>query len=132
MLIIPPRMVIHHSCLIGDKQADTGFYGQGIATPALLPPPGERQPTLFELQGMQGGYVQKPILHIYAPPSYYIGQVRRTGAQKWRTVTGKRKSLSAAMIAAIKAMNEGDKRARVLLCSTCGYYGPVVAMEAAK
>lgn len=76
--------------------------------------------------------MQKPILHIYAPPSYYLGQVRRTGAQKWRTVTGKSKSLSRAMCAAIKAMREDDKRARVLLCTTCGYLEPVVVMEAAK
>lgn len=74
----------------------------------------------------------RPALHIYAPPSYYLGQVRRTGCQKWRTVTGKTKSLSRAMCAAIKAMNVDDKRARVLLCSTCGYLGPTVVMEAAK
>ena len=41
-------------------------------------------------------------------------------------------SLSRAMCAAIKAMNVDDKRARVLLCSTCGYLGPTVVMEAAK
>lgn len=70
-------------------------------------------------------------IHIHRPPSYYIGQVRARGARKWRSVTGKRKSMKSAMADAVLAMRDNDKRARVLLCTTCGYYEPVVVMEAA-
>lgn len=112
--------------------------GKGLQPWRSFTPPWGAPAHPFKRQGTQGGSVQtqkpagRPALHIYAPPSYYLGQVRRTGCQKWRTVTGKTKSLSRAMCAAIKAMNVDDKRARVLLCSTCGYLGPTVVMEAAK
>lgn len=71
-------------------------------------------------------------LHIYQPPSYYLGQVRGTGCRKWRTVTGKSKSLTHAMCSAIKAMKHHDKCARVLMVATTGYLEPEVVMEASK
>jgi len=74
----------------------------------------------------------EPKLHMHAPPCYYIGQVRRRGARKWRTVTGKVKSPKSAAIRAIQAMGDEDKRMRVLMIATCGYYGPAIVMEASR
>ena len=71
-------------------------------------------------------------IHIYSPPCYYLGQVRGRGCRRWRTVTGKSKSMKRAMCTAIKSMKEDDKRARVLLIATSGYYEPTVVMEASK
>lgn len=72
------------------------------------------------------------LVHIYAPPGYYLGQVRRTGAQRWQTVTGKCRSDTSAMAKAVTAMKAEHKRARVIWVTTCGYHAPTVVMEASR
>jgi len=71
-------------------------------------------------------------VHIHAPAGYYLGQVRRRGAQRWRTVTGKCKTDTAAMARAVLAMNSDDKRARVIWCTYDGWYGPSLSMQCAR
>ena len=66
-------------------------------------------------------------IHIYRPSGYYIGQTRQYGHRNWKTVTGKHKLSSAAMIGAIKKMVVNDKRARVLFFTE--WYDPIITME---
>lgn len=68
-------------------------------------------------------------VHIYAPASYYLAQVREIGCRNWRTREGKYKTARAAMIGAIRVMGRNDKRARVLLMAENGYLEPIVVME---
>jgi len=68
-------------------------------------------------------------LPIYAPPSYYLAQVRGYGCRNWRSLSSKYKSGQATMVAAVKAMQQGDKRARVLMIVRNWYFEPVVVME---
>lgn len=72
------------------------------------------------------------LVHISIPRGHYIGQVRRRGAKRWRTVTGKCRSDTAAMAKAARAMDREDKRARVLFIDTSGWYEPHICMEAAR
>lgn len=72
------------------------------------------------------------LVHINIPRGHYIGQVRRRGARRWRTVTGKCRSETAAMAKAAIAMGRDDKRARVLFIDNSGWYEPHVCMEAAR
>lgn len=69
-------------------------------------------------------------IHIHAPPGYYIGQTRRRGAKRWTTIGGHRKTEKAAMVAAVKAMGQDDKRARVLFCAE--WYEPHIMMELSR
>lgn len=71
-------------------------------------------------------------VHIHAPPGYFLGQVRRRGAQRWQTVTGKCRSDTSAMAKAVSAMERYHKRARVIWVTTCGYYEPNVVMECSR
>lgn len=71
-------------------------------------------------------------IHIYAPAGYYLGQVRRRGARRWRTVTGRRKTMESAMAGATLKMHKHDLRARVLFCTVDGWHEPMVAMESKK
>jgi len=68
-------------------------------------------------------------VHIHAPAGEYIGQVRRRGAQRWRTVANS-KTAKRAMVVAIGAMRDDDKRARVLFCTE--WYDPNVVMELSR
>jgi len=72
------------------------------------------------------------LVHINIPRGHYIGQVRRRGARRWRTVTGRRQRSETAMAAAVLAMGEDDKRARVLFIDASGYYEPNVTMECSR
>ena len=74
----------------------------------------------------------KTLVHINAPAWYYIGQVRKCGARKWRTVTAECKTDRGAMERAVSAMKENDKRARVLWIVRNGWYEPNVVMECAR
>ena len=69
-------------------------------------------------------------IHIHAPSGYYLGQVRAAYAKRWRTVTGKCKSDTAAMAKAVKAMDFCHKRARVIFCAEL--YEPNVVMELSR
>jgi hypothetical protein len=66
-------------------------------------------------------------VHIHAPKGTYIGQIRLRGHRLWQTVSKSRKSPKPAMIAAINAMGENHKRARVLFCTE--WYEPNIVME---
>lgn len=68
-------------------------------------------------------------LHIYWSRGHYIGQVRLVGHQKWKTVTGKRRTAESALVGAANRMR-GMKRARVLFIDSSGWYEPNVVMEA--
>jgi hypothetical protein len=71
-------------------------------------------------------------VHIYAPSGDYIGQVRKYGARRWRTVTGKCRTDKGAMERAVASMQKNDKRARVLWIVRDGWYDPNVVMECAR
>jgi len=70
-------------------------------------------------------------IHINRPTGYYIGQVRRHGARRWKDVTGKLKTAERAMSLAAARM-KGYHRARALFIDTSGYYDPRVVMEAKR
>ena len=70
-------------------------------------------------------------LHIHAPPGYYIGQVRASGARRWTTATGQCKTPEAALAKAALKMR-GMKRARVIFVDHAGWYEPSVVMEASR
>lgn len=71
------------------------------------------------------------MLHILRPHGHYIGQVRRTGHQKWETVTKKHRSAKHALAAAVlKSRPRFHKRARVLFIDASPWYDPNVMMEA--
>ncbi len=72
------------------------------------------------------------LVHISIPRGHYLGQVRRRGARRWRTVTGKCRSETAAMAKAALSMGRDDKRARVLFIDNSGWYEPHVCMEASR
>jgi hypothetical protein len=78
----------------------------------------------FEIKGQ--------LVHVNIPTGRYIGQVRRTGARTWRTVTGNLQCLRRAMAKAVMAMERDDMRCRVLFVPTCGYYESSVVMEAKR
>lgn len=67
--------------------------------------------------------------HILIPRGYYLGQTRRCGFRRWKTVTGKCRSGEAALSLAARKM-KGMHRARVLFVDTCGYYDPNIVLEA--
>ena len=71
-------------------------------------------------------------IHINIPRGYYIGQVRRYGAKRWRTVTGHCKTDKGAMERAVASMQRDDKRARVLFIDRSGWYEPTICMEASR
>lgn len=68
-------------------------------------------------------------VHIYAPASYYLAQVREIGCRNWRNLPAEYKTARTAMIGAIRVMGQNDLRARVLLIVKSGYYEPIVVME---
>lgn len=68
------------------------------------------------------GYV-----HIHSPAGYYLGQTRRYGHRRWTTIGKPAKTAKAAMVKAVKAMRQDDKRARVLFCAD--WYEPMIVME---
>lgn len=70
--------------------------------------------------------------HIHAPKGYFLGQVRRKGANRWETVTGRCRSDISAMSKAILNMTRHHKRARVIWVTTDGWYDPTVVMEASR
>lgn len=73
------------------------------------------------------------ILHMTAPPqAFFLGQVRRYGAQTWETVTGKCTTPEGAMRKALLAMNPNDHRARAIWVTSCGWYEPKVVLEASR
>lgn len=74
----------------------------------------------------------KPAIHIHAPKSHFIGQVRRRGARRWETVTGKCKTWNSALSRAVSAMKNNHHRARALMIDDAGYYGPTIVGEAKK
>lgn len=69
-------------------------------------------------------------LHINCPTGEYIAQIKGRGCRLWETVGEPFDAPKAAMCAAVNAMTERHKRARVLFCSP--WYGPNVVMEAKK
>lgn len=71
------------------------------------------------------------LVHINIPRGYYIGQVRRRGARRWQTVTGKCKTAERAMSRAVNVM-AGYQRARCLFCDVDGWYGATVVLEASR
>lgn len=70
-------------------------------------------------------------IHICWARGHYIGQVRKVGHRRWKTVTGKRRSAESALTAAASKMRD-MKRARVLFIDSSGWYGPNVVMEAVR
>lgn len=72
------------------------------------------------------------MIHINRPSGYYIGQVRRYGAQRWRTVTGRRKTPESAMSAAVLQMGREDLRVRALFIDRSGWYEPTVVFEGSR
>lgn len=70
-------------------------------------------------------------LHICRPCGYYLGQIRRAGARRWQTVTGRCQSAESAMSRATARMQH-MKRARVLFIDDCGYYEPHIVLEAKR
>ncbi|OUM37343.1 hypothetical protein B8W76_05950 [Pseudomonas aeruginosa] len=69
-------------------------------------------------------------LHINCPTGKYIAQIKGRGCRLWETVGEPFDAPKAAMCAAVNAMTERHKRARVLFCSP--WYEPNVVMEAKK
>lgn len=69
------------------------------------------------------------MIHLHKPKSFFLGQVRKHGAQIWETVTGKCQSAEGAMAKAVLAMKPDDFRARVILLDYDGWYPPRVVME---
>lgn len=72
------------------------------------------------------------LVHILIPRGHYIGQVRQRGYRRWRTVTGKCKTDTAAMACAAAKMGPNDKRARVIFIDHSGWYEPHIAMECSR
>lgn len=70
-------------------------------------------------------------LHICRPCGYYLGQIRRAGARRWQTVTGRCQSAESAMSRATAKMRH-MKRARVLFVDSSGWYEQNVVMEAKR
>lgn len=68
-------------------------------------------------------------IHIFAPRSYYIGQLRGIGCRRWRTMTGRCRSSNAALVRAVRKASRDDKRVRTLLCSYNPYLEPLVYAE---
>lgn len=73
-------------------------------------------------------------IHVNKPSGYFIAQVKRFRARRWRTVDNERRHDSAvgALVAAVLAMKADDKRARVLWVTDDGWYDPDVRMEARR
>jgi len=69
-------------------------------------------------------------VHIHSPKGYYLAQTRRRGARRWTTIGGNCKTEKAAMVRAVKAMTQDDKRARVLFCAD--WYEPTIMMELSR
>lgn len=70
------------------------------------------------------------LIHIYRATGPYIGQLRWRGYQKWRTVTKRHKTMSAAACEAIRKMGHEDKRIRVLMLDE--WNEPIVCFEGDK
>lgn len=70
-------------------------------------------------------------LHICWSRGHYLGQIRRAGARRWQTVTGRCQSAESAMSRATAKMQH-MKRARVLFVDSSGWYEPNVVMEAKR
>lgn len=68
-------------------------------------------------------------LHIHKPKVFFLGQVRKHGAQTWETVTGKCQSAEGAMSKAVLSMKPTDFRARCIMVDYDGWYAPNVVME---
>jgi Ni2+-binding GTPase involved in maturation of urease and hydrogenase len=71
-------------------------------------------------------------IHINIARGHYIGQTRKTGYRRWKTVTGKCKTDIAAMSKAVAKMTQHDKRARVVFIDSSGWYEPRIVMEAVR
>lgn len=74
-------------------------------------------------------------VHILRTDGYFIGQVRGIGCRNWRTITGKCRTGSSALAAAVIKMRASDKRARSIFVptgDTGSYYGPSIDMEARR
>lgn len=71
------------------------------------------------------------VIHINIHRGHYIGQVRRRGAQRWSTVTGRCKTGESAMAKAATKMR-GMQRARVLFIDGSGWYAPTLVMECSR
>lgn len=67
-------------------------------------------------------------IHVLMSSGYYIGQVRQCGYRKYETVTGKCKTLGAAIAKASKHF-KGNHRLRVIYVDHNPYYEPSVAFE---
>lgn len=70
-------------------------------------------------------------LHICWSRGHYLGQIRRAGARRWQTVTGRCKSAESALSKAALKMHD-MKRARALFVDSSGWYEPNVVMEARR
>lgn len=71
-------------------------------------------------------------IHVCIPEGHYIGQLRTIGHRRWRTVTGRCRSLESAGSLAMKRMAYDDKRVRVLFVPTPpSYYDPNIVFEGA-
>lgn len=69
-------------------------------------------------------------LHIHAPEGDYVAQIKGYGCRIWETVGEPFNEPKAAMCAAVNAMTERHKRARVIFCAP--WYEPHIVMEAKK
>ena len=72
------------------------------------------------------------LVHILRASGHYVGQVRRRGARRWETVTGKRATAERALAGAVLEMKDCHNRARALFIDASGWYEPHVAMEAKR
>jgi hypothetical protein len=69
-------------------------------------------------------------LHICYARGHYIGQLRRCGYRRWKTVTGKCKSAESAIALAAKSAKRREwKRLRVLFIDSSGWYEPNLIFE---
>jgi hypothetical protein len=73
------------------------------------------------------------MLHICRAHGHYIGQVRRHGYRRWKTVTGKCESAENAISTAAQMARGNDwKRLRVLFIDSSGWYEPNLIFEGKK
>lgn len=68
-------------------------------------------------------------LHIHAPKSEYLGQVRKRGARRWTTVTAPLPSSQEALRSMAYSM-AGYHFGRVIMCQE--YYDPVEVITLRK